>query len=159
MREFYGSQNAALQNEPKASYASQLEGMKKNYEGLSASNQRQLETLQKYLEDKLVGELRAKVSQLDQDKLSTELRLAELVQDLDKRNAEVVSLKEQLHHLDDGIPERHKQPDHAQNEIFGPTNEQQHELGELKELEDEPEEEEEKHGFWGSKAGKRFGLF
>jgi hypothetical protein len=104
MREFYNSQNAALQNELKTSYASQLEGMKKNYEGLSASNQRQLETLQKYLEDKLVGELREKVSQLEQAKLSTELRLAELVQDLDERNGEVVSLKERLRHFDNGIP-------------------------------------------------------
>jgi hypothetical protein len=174
MREFYGSQNAAFQNELKASYALQLEEMKRNYEGLSASNQRQLETLQKYLEDKLVGELREKVSQLEQDKLPTELWLAELVQDLDKRNAEVVSLKEQLHHLDDGIPEEGKHADHVQDETFEPTNEQQREellkivkevatpqqeLGDLKELEDEPEEEEEKHGFWGSKPGKKFGLF
>jgi chromosome segregation ATPase len=173
MREFYGNQNAALQNELKSSYAAQLEGIKKNYEGLSASNQRQLETIQKYLEDKLVGELKEKVSQLEQDKLSNELRLAELVQDLDKRNAEVVSLKEHLHQFDDGIPEVHKEMDSAQSRPPEPVNDQQQELlkivkevaaaqqqelVDLKELEDEPEEEE-KQGFWGSKAGKRFGLF
>lgn len=60
IREFYGTQNAALQNELKTSYAGQLEGMKKNYEGLATGNQRQLETLQKYLEDKVVGELKEK---------------------------------------------------------------------------------------------------
>ncbi|HXV45991.1 MAG TPA: hypothetical protein VD736_04895 [Nitrososphaera sp.] len=172
MREFYGSQNAVLQNELKSSYATQLEGMKKNYEGLSASNQRQIETIQKYLEDKLVGELKEKVGQLEQDKLSNELRLAELVQDLDKRNAEVVSFKEHLRQLDDGIPEMHKEADQVQSRTPEPVNEQQEELlkivkevaaqqqelGDLKELEDEPEEEE-KQGFWGSKPGKRFGLF
>jgi chromosome segregation ATPase len=168
MREFYGAQNTALQNELKTSYASQLEGMKKNFEGLSASNQRQLETLQKYLEDKLVGELREKVSQLEQDKLSTEMRLAELVQDLDERNAEVVSLKERLHHLDDGIPEEQKEVDQVQSEAPELLNNQQQELlrivkevaqqQEMGELEDEPEEEE-KHGFWASKSGKKFGLF
>jgi hypothetical protein len=173
MREFYGTQNAALQSELKSSYASQLEGMKKNYEGLSASNQRQLETIQKYLEDKLVGELKEKVSQLEQDKLSTELRLTELVQDLDARNAEVVSMKERLRHFEDGVPEEQKGTDQVQSEAPEPGNDQQQELlrivkevaqqkelGELKELdEDEPEEEEEKHSFWGSKPGKRFGLF
>jgi hypothetical protein len=100
MSESYGSQNAALQNELKALFTSQLEGMKKNYEGLSASNQRQLETMQKYLEDKLVGELREKVSQLKQEKLSTELKLAEMVQQLDERNAEVVSMKERLRKME-----------------------------------------------------------
>jgi chromosome segregation ATPase len=172
LREFYGAQNAALQNELKTSYVGQLEGMKKNYEGLAAGNQRQLETLQKYLEDKLVGELREKVSQLEQDKLSTELRLAELVQDLDKRNSEVVSLKEQLRHFDDGIPEMQKEADQIMGEASEPANNQQQELlrivkevaqqrelGELGELEEDQPEEEEKHGFWGSKAGKKFGLF
>ena len=170
LREFYGAQNAALQNELKTSYAGQLEGMKKNYEGLSASNQRQLETIQKYLEDKLMGELKEKVSQLEQDKMSTELRLAELVQDLDERNSEVVSLKERLHHFEDGIPEEQK--DQLQSEASEPENNpqqellkivkevaQQRELGELGELEEDQHEEGEKHGFWGSKAGKKFGLF
>jgi chromosome segregation ATPase len=169
LREFYGAQNAALQNELKTSYAGQLEGMKKNYEGLSAGNQRQLETLQKYLEDKLVGELREKVSQLEQDKLSTELRLAELVQDLDKRNSDVVSLKEQLRHFNDGIPEMQKEADQATGEASEPANNQQQELlrivkevaqqRELGELEEDQPEAEEKHGFWGSKVGKKFGLF
>ena len=174
MREFYGTQNAALQSELKSSYASQLEGMKKNYESLSAGNQRQLETIQKYLEDKLLGELKDKISQLEQDKLSAELRITELVQDLDARNAEVVSMKERLRHFEDGIPaEEHKVMDPAQGETPEPGNDQQQELlrivkevaqqkelGELKELdEDEPEDEEEKHGFWGSRPGKRFGLF
>ncbi|MGI0048116.1 MAG: hypothetical protein ACREAW_01115 [Nitrososphaera sp.] len=169
LREFYGAQNAALQNELKTSYAGQLEGMKKNYEGLSAGNQRQLESLQKYLEDKLVGELREKVSQLEQDKLSTELRLAELVQDLDKRNSEVVSLKEQLRHFDDGIPEIQKEADQVTGEASEPANNQQQELlrivkevaqqRELGDLEEDQPEEEKKHGFWGSKAGKKFGLF
>jgi chromosome segregation ATPase len=168
MREFYGSQNAALQNELKASFASQLEGMKKNYEGLSASNQRQLETLQKYLEDKLVGELREKMSQLEQDKLSTELKLAEMVQQLDERNAEIVSMKEQLRNMDISAPEG-QEAEQAPSEAPEPANSQQEELlkmvkefaqqerGELKELQDN--DEEEKRGFWGSKAGKRFGLF
>lgn len=177
MREFCSSQNTALQNELKASYAAQLEGMKKNYEGLSASNQKQIETLQRYIEDKLVGELKEKVSQLEQDKMSSELKLAELVQDLDRRNAEVVSLKEQLHHFDhdsvDHVSVDHPQPEEVQSEAPEPANSQQEELlkivkevaanrqelGDLKELEDEPEEEEEKQSFWGSKTGKRFGLF
>lgn len=170
MREFYSTQNAALQSELKASYASQLEGMKKNYEGLSASNQRQLETIQKYLEDKLLGELKEKVSQLEQDKLSAELRITELVQDLDARNAEIVSMKERLRHSENGVPEEHKEMDQVQSEAseLGNNEEllrivkevaQQKELGELKELdEDEPEQEEEKHSFW-NKPGKRFGLF
>lgn len=170
MRGFYSTQNAALQNELRTSYASQLEGMKKNYEGLSASNQRQLETIQKYLEDKLVGELRDEVSQLEQDKLSTELRLAELVQDLDARNAEVVSMKERLRHFEDGAPEERKEADQVQSEAPETvSNEQellrivkevaqQQELGELKELEEDEPEGEEKHSFWG-KPGKRFGLF
>lgn len=172
MREFYSTQNVALQNELKTSYGTQLEGMKKNYEGLSTSNQKQFETLQKYLEDSLVGELREKVSQLEQEKLSAELRLAELVQDLDKRNAELVSLKERPKHLDDEISEEHMQVEEIESETPEPTNNpqqeellkivkevaQQQDLGELKELEDEPEEEA-KRSFWGSKAGKRFGLF
>jgi DNA repair exonuclease SbcCD ATPase subunit len=172
MREFYATQNAALQNELKTSYAAQLEGMKKNYEGLSASNQRQLETLQKYLEDELVGELKEKVSQLEQDKLSTELRLTELVQDLDERNTEVVSLKERLRRFDDGVPEEQKEADQVQSEVPEPGNDQQQELlkivkeiaqqrelGDLRELEEDEPEEEEKHGLWTSRPGKRFGLF
>lgn len=172
LREFYAAQNAALQNELKNSYAGQLEGMKKNYEGLAAGNQRQFETLQRYLEDRLVGELQEKVRQLEQDKMSTELRLAELVQDLDKRNSEVVSLKEQLRHSDDRIPEIHKEADGAAGEAFEPVNNeqqellrivkevaQQRELGELEEPEEDPFVDEEKHRFWGSKAGKKFGLF
>lgn len=171
MREFYIGQSAALQNELKTSYVSQLEGMKKNYEGLSASNQRQLETLQKYIEDTLVGELREKVSRLEQDKLSSESRIAELVQDLDNRNAKLVSLKEQSRHFDDEIPMEQKEVDQAQSEAE-PVNDQQQELlrivrevaqqrelGELKELEKDEAEEEEKHRFWGSKPGKKFGLF
>lgn len=169
MREFYGAQNAALQNELKTSHASQLEGMKKNYEGLAAGNQRQLETLQKYLEDKVVGELKEKVSQLEEEKMSAELRLSEMVQQLDERNAEVVSLKDRLHKMDYGAPEPGQAE--APSEVPEPGNNQQQELlrivkevaqqqelGELKELEEE-DPEEEKHGFWGSKAGKRFGLF
>jgi hypothetical protein len=173
MREFYGTQNAALQSELKFSYASQLEGMKKNYEGLSASNQRQIETIQKYLEDRLLGELKEKVSQLEQDKLSAELRITELVQDLDARNAEVVSMKERLRHFEDGVPEEHKVMDQAQGETPEPGSDQQQELlrivkevaqqqelGDLNELDDEEEPgEEEKHGFWGSRPGKKFGLF
>jgi hypothetical protein len=170
MREFYSSQNSVLQNELKSSFASQLEGMKKNYEDLSASNQRQLETLQKYLEDKLVGELREKMSQLEQDKLSTELRLAEMVQQLDERNAEVVSMKERLRNMDAPAPEGQaeqvpsKAPEQAnsqQEELLKMVKEvaQQQDLGKLKEFQEEDNEEEEKHGFWGSKAGKRFGLF
>jgi hypothetical protein len=170
MREFYIGQNSALQNELKTSYVSQLEGMKKNYEGLSASNQRQLETLQKYIEDTLVGELRKKVSRLEQDKLSSESRIAKLVQDLDNRNAELVSLKEQSRHFDDEIP-MEQEVDQAQSEAE-PVNDQQQELlrivrevaqqrelGELKEIEKDEAEEEEKHRFWGSKPGKKFGLF
>lgn len=161
MREFYGTQNAALQNELKASFAGQLEGMKKNYEGLAAGNQRQLETLQRYLEDKLVGELKDKISQLEEDRISTELRLAEMVQQLDERNAEVVSMKERLHA--DRVPEEHEQvtggapePGDNQQELLRIVKEvaQQQEMGEL-----EDPEEEEKRSLWGSKAGKRFGLF
>lgn len=173
LREFYGTQNAALQNELKTSFASQLEAMKKNYESLSASNQQQLESLQKYLEDKLVGELREKVSQLEQDKLATELRLAEVVRQLDERNAQIVSMKERLPNMDTSTPEEHEvdhitseAPEQAANqELIKMVREvaQQQVLGELKELEEGGEEdgyqEEEKHRFWGSKAGKRFGLF
>ncbi|HUG96014.1 MAG TPA: hypothetical protein VMJ94_00600 [Nitrososphaera sp.] len=169
IREFYGTQNAALQSELKTSYGGQLEGMKKNYEGLATGNQRQIETLQKYLEDKVVGELKDKVSQLEEDKMSAELRLSEMVQQLDERNAEVVSLKDRLHRVDYGAPEPEQvdasseAPDLGDNqqELLRIVKEvaQQQELGELKELEEEDPEEEEKHGFWGSKAGKRFGLF
>jgi DNA repair exonuclease SbcCD ATPase subunit len=172
MRDFYGTQNNALQAELKASFAAQLEGMKKNYEGLSAGNQRQLEIIQKYLEDQLVGELREKANQLEKDKMSAELKLSEMVQQLDQRNAEVVSLKERLNRMD-AIAEEHT-PAQVPSETLEPGSsnqqellrivkevaEQQQELGELKELEeDSPGEEEEKHGFWGSKPGKRFGLF
>ena len=169
IREFYGTQNAALQSELKTSHAGQLEGMKKNYESLAAGNQRQLETLQKYLEDKVVGELKDKVSQLEEDKMSAELRLSEMVQQLDERNAEVVSLKDRLHKVDYGAHEPEQvdasseAPDLGDNqqELLRIVKEvaQQQEMGELKELEEEDPEEEEKHGFWGSKAGKRFGLF
>jgi hypothetical protein len=83
-----------------------------------------------------------------------------------------VSLKERLRQLDDGIPEMHKEADQVQSRAPEPVNDQQEELlkivkevaaqqqelGDLKELEDEPEEEE-KQSFWGSKPGKRFGLF
>lgn len=168
VREFYGVQNAALQNELKTSFAVQLEGMKKNYEGLASGNQRQLETLQKYLEDRVVGELKEKVNQLEEAKMSAELRLSEMVQQLDERNTEVVSLKDRLNKADYEAPAQ-EQAD-AQNEAQDSGNNQedllrivkevaqQQELGELKELQEE-DSEDEKHGFWGSKAGKRFGLF
>jgi DNA repair exonuclease SbcCD ATPase subunit len=169
MRDFYSSQNAALQNELKTSFAAQLEGMKKNYEGLAVGNQRQLETLQQYIEDKLVGELKEKVSRLEQEKMSSDLRLSEMVQELDQRNAEVVSLKEQLNQIDTAVQEEHA-PE-IQNESLEQGNSQQElikmvkEVAEQRELdlqeleEDNPGDEEEKHGFWGSKSGKRFGLF
>ncbi|MEW6604013.1 MAG: hypothetical protein AB1351_04910 [Thermoproteota archaeon] len=168
MRDFYSSQNAALQNELKASFAALLEGMKKNYESLAAGNQRQLEMLQQYLEDKLVGELREKVAQLEQEKMSAELKLSEMVQQLDQRNAEVVSLKEQLNRVGAMVPVEHALE--VQSETVEQGNGQQELLKivkevaeqralELQELEqDIPEDEEEKHGFWG-KSGKRFGLF
>jgi len=164
IREFYGTQNAALRNELKTSYAGQLEGMKKNYEGLATGNQRQLETLQKYLEDKVVGELKEKVSQLEEDKMLAELRLSEMVQQLDERNADVVSLKDRLHKADYGAPEPEQveapEPGNSQQELLRIVKEgaQQQDMEELKELEEE-DPEEEKYGFWGSKAGKRFGLF
>lgn len=169
MRDFYASQNAALQNELKTSFGAQLEGMKKNYEGLAAGNQRQFEMLQRYIEDKLVGELREKVSQLEQEKMSIELRLSEMVQQLDQRNAEVVSLKDQLNRVDAAVPEEHAievqsdtlEQGNGQQELLQMVKEvaEQREL-DLRELEeDHSEDEEEKHGFWGSKSGKRFGLF
>ncbi|HEY3094362.1 MAG TPA: hypothetical protein VGJ42_01255 [Nitrososphaera sp.] len=169
IREFYGSLNVTLQNELKASFAGQLEGMKKNYEGLSASNQRQLETLQKYLEEQLVDELRETVSQLEHDKLSTELRLAEMVQQLDERNAEVMSMKERLRNMDapasqgqetEQAPSEAPEPANSQEELLKLVKEvaQQQELGELKELE-EDNNEEEMHRSWGTKTAKRFGLF
>lgn len=168
MRDFYSLQNASLQNELKTSFGALLEGMKKNYEGLAAGNQRQLEMLQQYIEDKLVGDLKEKVAQLEQEKMSAELRLSEMVQQLDQRNAEVVALKEQLNHVGAMVPVEHALE--VQNEGVEQGN-GQHELLEmvkevaeqraleLRELEqDSPEDEEEKHGFWG-KSGKRFGLF
>lgn len=168
LRDFYSLQNASLQNELKTSFEARLEGMKKNYEGLAAGNQRQLEMLQQYIEDKLVGELRGKVAQLEQEKMSAELRLSEMVQQLDQRNAEVVALKEQLNRVGAMVPVEHALE--VQNEAVEQGN-GQHELLEmvkeiaeqraleLRELEqDSPEDEEEKHGFWG-KSGKRFGLF
>ena len=172
MREFYNSQNASLQNELKASFANQLEAIKKNYENLSFDNQRQLESLQKYLEDEVVGELREKISHLEQDKLAKELHLAELVQQLDERNAEVVSMKDQLRNTDP--PLARVEIEQSENTAEEQTNDQQDEMlkiirevalqkeaGDLGELEDEDEEidKESKHGFWGSKQGKRFGLF
>lgn len=170
VRAFYGTQNAALQNEIKASFEAQLEAMKKNYESLAAGNQRQLEMLQKYIEEKLVGELREKVSQLEEDKKSAELRLSELVQELDQRNTEVVSLREQLSRMEAAVPEEQAQSPNLdeiqeqggnQQELLRMVKEvaEQQELGDLRELEeDAPEDEKEKHAFWG-KSGKRFGLF
>lgn len=161
MREFYGSQNAVLQNELKTFHASQLEGMKKNYEGLAAGNQRQLETLQKYLEDKVVGELREKVSELEEAKMSAELKLAEMVQQLDERNAEMVSLKDRLSKMDYEEPGEQEQipiqeQGGNQQELLRIVKEvaQQKEMDELGELEDP---EEGKQSFWGK--SKRFGLF
>ena len=171
MREFYNSQNSSLQNELKASFANQLEAIKKNYEALSSDNRRQLELLQKYLEDEVVGELRDKVSNLEKDKLAKELHLAELVQQLDERNADVVSLKDRLRNAD--VPAAVGEIEQSENMVEEQTNDQQDEMlkiikevaqqkeaGDLEELEDEEEEtDESKHGFWGSKQGKRFGLF
>jgi DNA repair exonuclease SbcCD ATPase subunit len=171
LREFYGTQNTALQNELKASFAAQLEAMKKNYEGLAAGNQRQLETLQKYIEDKFVGELKAKVSQLEVDKASAEMRLSEMVQELDQRNAEVVSLKEQLNRADIMPTGRAKpqimsdnlEPGNVQEELLKMVKEvaQQREVDDYGEPEEEEEdaEDEDKRRFWGSKPGKKFGLF
>lgn len=171
VRDFYGAQNAALQSELKASFAAQLESMKKNYEGLASGNQIQLEMLQKYIEEQLVGELREKVSKLEEDKMSAELRLSEMVQQLDQRNAEVVSLKERLNQTDVMIPQEHapanvqtdtpEQGD-AREEILKIVKEvaEQREREEFRELDGNfEEEEEEKHGFWGAKSGKKFGLF
>ena len=171
LREFYGTQNTALQNELKASFAAQLEAMKKNYEGLATGNQRQLETLQKYIEDKFVGELKAKVSQLEADKASAEMRLSEMVRELDQRNAEVVSLKERLNHADIMPAGRAKpqimgdnsEPGSVQEELLKMVKEvaQQREVEDYRELEEEGEdtEDEDKRRFWGSKPGKKFGLF
>jgi hypothetical protein len=93
--------------------------------------------------------------------ISTELRLAEMVQQLDERNAEVVSMKERLHHVD-RVPEEHEQvmgeapePGNNQQELPRIVKEvaQQQEIGELGELEEE-DPEEEKHGFWLQKREK-----
>jgi DNA repair exonuclease SbcCD ATPase subunit len=170
VRDFYGTQNAALQSELKASFAAQLESMKKNYEGLALGNQRQLEMLQKYVEEQMVGELREKVSALEEEKMAAELRLSEIVQQLDQSNAEVVSLKERLNHA--GVmPQEHAQaqihadsPEQgdARDEILKIVKEvaEQREKEVFKELDDNFEgEEEEKHGFWGNKSSKKFGLF
>lgn len=170
IRDFYSVQNATLQNELKASFAAQLQGMQKNYVDLAADNQRQLETLQKYLEDHLLGELKEKVSRLEQGKMSAEMRLSEMVQQLDQRNAEVVSLKEKLNRIDEVAPEEHAREEvqaelqeavNGQQDLLRMVREvaEQRELEEFKgELEDNPEDEE-KRNFWGSKPGKRFGLF
>ncbi len=121
-----------------------------------------------------MGELREKVSQLEQDKLSAELRLTEVVQQLDERNAEIVSMKERLCNnmntpapeepeVEQALSEEPQEQTAANQELIKMVKEvaQQQELGELKELEegDDDDSEEEKHGFWGSKVGKRFGLF
>jgi DNA repair exonuclease SbcCD ATPase subunit len=168
MREFYNTQNSALQSELKSSFSTQIEGMKKNYEGLAAGNQRQLEILQKYLEHKVVGDLREKVKQLEGDKVSKELRLTEIVHQLDQRNAEVVSLKEQLNGVDTVVREEHERIESealeqgdAQQELLRMVKEvaQQRELIDLGAVEEENPEEEEKHAFWGTKTGKKFGLF
>lgn len=108
------------------------------------------------------------MSQLEEDKMSAELRLSEMVQQLDERNAEVVSLKDRLHKADYGAPEPEQveaqdeapEPGNSQQELLRIVKEgaQQQDMEELKELEEE-DPEEEKYGFCGSKAGKRFGLF
>lgn len=170
VRDFYGTQNATLQTELKSSFAAQMEVMKKNYESLASGNQRQLETLQKYIEETLVGELREKIRQMEDDKISAELRLAEMVQQLDQRNAEFVSLNERLSRVDAVIPEEPaRMPNQSEIEEQGGNQQEllrivkevaeQQELGELGQLEEDvPNDDGEKHSFWG-KPGKKFGLF
>lgn len=83
-----------------------------------------------------------------------------MVRQLDERNAEVVTMKERLHHVD-RVPEEHEQvmgespePCNNQQELLRIVKgvAQQQGMGELRELEEDPEEE--KHGFWLQKREK-----
>ena len=162
-------------------YQSQIEEMKKNYEQMVTGNQTQMDKLQKWLHEELINEPYKKMALIEREKISAEQQVAKLVQQLNDKNAEVISSQEKLKELENKVPKEAREQLLEQESPFDPkyqttpeepeSSEQKEWLNMIKELaqkhelrdagveeDDKPESEEQKNS-WGSKVAKKFGLF
>ncbi|HEV8405641.1 MAG TPA: hypothetical protein VGQ13_07030 [Nitrososphaera sp.] len=162
-------------------YQGQMEEMKKNYDQMVNSNQTQLAKLQKWLHEELIDEPFRKIALIEQAKTSAEQKVANLVQQLNDKNAEVISLHEQVKGLEDKVPKEVREQIVEEESPFDPKYQatpeepesseqkewlnmikelaQQHELRDTGVEEDAEPESEEQQNSWGSKVAKKFGLF
>lgn len=162
-------------------YQSQIEEMKKNYEQMVTSNQTQMDKLQKWLHEELIDEPFRKIALIEREKTSVEKQAANLVQQLNDKNAELISLQEQLKALEDKVPKEVREQPVEEESPFDPKYQgspeepesseqkewlnmikelaQQHEIREAGVEEDTEPKSEEQQNSWGSKVAKKFGLF
>jgi DNA repair exonuclease SbcCD ATPase subunit len=154
-------------------YQNQMEEMKKLYEQMAGGNQTQMEKLQKGLHEELVDQPFKKIALMEQEKMSAEQQIANLVQQLNDKNTEVIFLQERVKQLEEKVPselkeqsvEEHQMDSKYQtvpDEIEG--SEQKEWLDMIKELaqqhenKEDVQEPEEEQKTWGSKVAKKFGL-
>jgi cell division protein FtsX len=142
-----------------------------------------MDKLQKWLHEELIDEPFRKIALIEQAKTSAEQKVANLVQQLNDKNAEVISLHEQVKGLEDKVPKEVREHIVEEESPFDSkyqatpeepeSSEQKEWLNMIKELaqhhemrdtgveedaEPEPESEEQQNS-WGSKVAKKFGLF
>jgi hypothetical protein len=156
-----------------------MEEMKKIYEQMVSNNQTHIDKLQKWLRDELVDEPFAKIAKIEQEKTYVEKQVANLVQQLNDKNTELIFFQEKVKQLEERVPaevrekfvEEPKMDSKYQSAPDEPQDMQQKEwLEMIKELaqqhemrEDEKDDTEskpeEQQKNWGSKVAKKFGLF
>ncbi|TLY05579.1 MAG: hypothetical protein E6K92_01365 [Thaumarchaeota archaeon] len=150
----------------------ELREAKKNY-------QMQLENIRSIYQSQI--EEMKKNYEIEREKISAEQQVAKLVQQLNDKNAEVISSQEKLKELENKVPKEARGQLLEQESPFDPkyqttpeepeSSEQKEWLNMIKELaqqhelrdagveeDDKPESEEQKNS-WGSKVAKKFGLF
>lgn len=165
VRQFYHEQNAASQNDLRSFFAAQLEEIKRGYsEIIAANSQAQLQTLESWLKDEFLKEMREKAvhvnkAEIEQARLNGQLQVGKLIQQLEERNLEVEVLKQKVQHLGRHVPQEVEEQGGIQNihEVFGEQDESQKQelLSVIKEIAEEQQAmqevagDEPKQPFWG----------
>ena len=104
LRDVYDRQNSLLRN----SFDRNGEARRRDFEGMASANRSQLEKLQKWLQDELVHQLLEKKhnlerSEAEQIKMSAELKMSKMAEQLSERNSEVEMFRGQVQQLEGKI--------------------------------------------------------
>lgn len=164
-RQFYHEQNAALQNDLRSFFATQLEEIKRGYgEITAASSQTQIQMLEKWLKDEFLREMREKAAhinkaEIEHARLNGQLQVGKLIQQLEERNLELEVLKQKVQQLERHVPQEIEEQGEIHNihEVFGEQDESQKQelLSVIKEIAEEQQamqegaDDEPKQPFWG----------